>query len=150
MTFYISNAAAQAMANALDDAVNGGTGAAILRIYAGSVPADADAALGSPTLLGTIVLNDPAFGAAADAAPGATITLDVDPAVEDASADATGTAAFWRIWSTNDGATPLNCIMQGTCGTSPGGGVLVMATLSVVAGVAIPITSLTVTMPESA
>lgn len=150
MTFYISNAAAQAMANALDDTVNGGSGAAILRIYAGSVPTDADAALGSPTLLGTIVLNDPAFGDATDAAPGARITLDIDPAVEDSAADASGTAAFWRIWSTNDGATPLNSVMQGTCGTSPGDGVLVMATTTVTAGVAIPITSLTVTMPESA
>jgi hypothetical protein len=64
---------------------------------------------------------------------------------QDSSADATGTAAFFRIFSTNDGSTPLNAVIDGDCGTS--GSDLNLNTLSIVSGGPIQITSFTITAP---
>lgn len=53
---------------------------------------------GFSSVLATIALNDPAYGAAA----AGLAALDVGTAVEDSSADATGTAAEWRAYDSND------------------------------------------------
>lgn len=100
-----------------------------LRIYAGSAPANADAALGSPTLLGELRFAATAFPAsAAGSATANAIT-------QDSSADATGTAAFYRALA-SDGTTVLE---QGTVGTS--GADLNLNTTSIVAGGPIQVTS---------
>lgn len=144
MTEFISNAAAIAACDAVVDLVDAGSTnpEGRLLIYAGSVPADADAALGGATLLATLNMSNPAFGNAADAAPGATATAAAIS--DDTSADATGTATFFRIQD-RDGTA----VIQGSCGATGSGEDLELSTVSVEAGVIVSVTSLTYTQPES-
>ena len=54
--FYVTNAVAQAMLTALGTAADAGT-AAVIEIYSGSVPANADAAIGAATLLASLTCS---------------------------------------------------------------------------------------------
>ncbi|BDU72384.1 hypothetical protein [Mesoterricola silvestris] len=99
-----------------------------LKVYAGSVPANADAALGSPTLLGTLTMSATAFAATAH-------TLTANAITQDSAADASGTASFYRLFQ-SDGTT---LIEQGTVGTS--GADLNLNTTAIVAGGPIQVTS---------
>ncbi len=139
--FRISNAAAKAMADTFDDQVNIGSTASVLDVRTGSQPADPDTAA-TGTLLGTLTFSDPAFGAASDAAPGGLLTASA--ITQDSSADATGTAGYFRIRATGTGADD---VADGECGTS--GADLNFNTTSITSGSAISITSLTVTMRET-
>lgn len=139
--FRISNAAAKAMADTFDDQVNIGTTAAVLDVRSGAQPADPDTAA-SGTLLATLTFSDPAFGAASDAAPGGLLTASA--ITQDSSADATGTAGYFRIRATGTGADD---VADGECGTS--GADLNFNTTSITSGSAVSITSLTVTMRET-
>lgn len=140
LNFRISNVAAKALADAFDDQVNIGSTAAVIDIRTGAQPADPDTAA-TGTLLGTLTMSDPAFGAATDAAPGGLITASA--ITNDSSADATGTAGYFRIRATGTGADD---VADGECGTS--GADLNWNTLSITAGSTLSITALTVTMPE--
>lgn len=140
----ISNAAARAACDAVVDSLDGGAGAGLLRGYTGAQPADPDTAA-SGTLLFTLVLSDPAFGAAADNNPGGRATAN--SITSDTSADATGTLGYCRGWSSNDGSTPLNAIIDGEAGTS--GADFNFNTVAIVSGATVSLTSWTVTMPES-
>lgn len=140
MTHYIANNTAKAMADAFAADIDAGSGAGKIKVYAGSVPADADASIGAATLLATLTFGDPSHGAATDAAPGGLITANA--ITNDSSADATGTAAFYRITDSDD-----NVVSQGLVGTS--GANINFNTVSFVAGAVISITSLTHKMPES-
>lgn len=140
--FKISNAAAKALADAFDDAVNIGSTASTLAIYTASQPTDPDTALGAQTLLATLTFSDPAFGAASDGNPGGLLTASA--ITSDSSADATGTAAWFRIRATGTGADD---VADGDVGTS--GADLNLNTTSITSGSAVSITSMTVTMPES-
>ena len=111
MTTFITNAAAIAACDAIVDRLDAGAGAGKLKIYAGSVPADADASLGAATLLATLTLSDPAFGNAVDNTGKATATANA--ITSDTAADATGTASFFRATDSNDLA-----VIQGSVGTS--------------------------------
>ena len=137
----ISNAAAIAACDAIVDLIDGGASAGTVEIRSGSQPADPDTAA-TGTVLATITLNDPAFGAAADAAPGGQATAVVSPALEDTSADATGTAGWFRVYDSDS-----NAILDGECGTS--GADMNLNTTSIVATSTVTITSWTVTMPET-
>lgn len=137
----ISNAAAKAACDAIVDLLDGGTGAGTLKIYTGSQPTNPDVAVGAQTLLGTLTFSDPAFGAAADAAPGGRATASA--ITKDSSADATGTAAWFRCADSSGTA-----VIDGSCGTSSAD--LVLNTVSIVSGAEIAISSHTVTMPETA
>lgn len=139
MTLMIRGSAAIAMCDALVDLVDGGAGAGTLTIRTGSAPADCETA-DSGTLLATLTFSDPAFGAAADIAPGARATASAITA--DSSIDATNTAAHFRIKDSN-----AVCIMQGTVGTS--GADINFNAVAFVTGAECAITSLTVTVPES-
>lgn len=136
----ISNAAAKAACDAIVDLVDGGAGAGLLRIYDGTRPADPDTAVTSQNLLAELTMSDPAFGNAADDDPGGTATANSITA--DSSADATGTASWFRIVDSNGTA-----IVDGEVGTS--GANLNLNTVSIVAGAQVEVTSLTLTMPES-
>lgn len=142
MTAFISNDAAKAACDAIVDRLDlGSTNAqSRIRIYSGSVPTDADTALGAQVLLAELNASNPAFGAAADAAPGATATASAIS--DDTSADATGTASFFR-WVDRD----VTAVLQGACATS--GSQLNFNTTSISAGAIVSITSFTVTVPES-
>ena len=120
MSFWISNAAARAAANAVTALVNTG-GAGRLRLYSGTVPADADAALGSNTLLAELVMGATAFAASVDANPDALATAN--PITEDSVADATGAATFFRVVNGSS-----QTVMQGLVTDQAGAGPLKLGT----------------------
>jgi len=140
MTLYITSARAVAALDNFVDAFDAGSGAATIKIYGGTIPADADAALGGAPLLATLTMSDPAFGAAADIGGSARATANA--ITEDSSADATGTATFFRCQTSDP-----TVVMQGGVGTS--GEELNLNTTSIVANAAVSITSFTVTLPET-
>ncbi len=128
-----SAAAANAACDAMTALLNVG-GAGTIKIYtAGSgVPATVATAISDQVLLGTLTLSATSFGASsAGVATANSITGDT-------SADATGTASFFRLL--NNAGT---AVLQGLCGTSASD--LNLNTLSIVSGAAIDITSLTIT-----
>lgn len=135
----ISNAAAIAACDAIVDLLDAGAGAGYIEIRTGAQPADPDTAA-SGTLLATLTCSDPAFGAAADAAPGATATAS--SITDDSSADATGTAGYFRAYDSDD-----NAIIDGEVGTS--GADMNLNSVSISSGATVSVTSWTVTMPES-
>lgn len=93
---------------------------------------------GMASTLATIPLNNPAFGAANTGVA----TLVVSPAVQDTSADNTGTAAEFQMKS-NAGTT----LISGTVGVSACD--INFNSVSFQAGGVVSITSLTVTVPAS-
>lgn len=133
----LANATRSAMADGIDDQINAGAGAGLLRIYDGSQPAGPDTAVTSQTLLAEITLSDPAFGAASNGV----ITLSGTP-LSDASANATGTAS-WARFVDSDGNAKVDCDV----GTS--GATINLNTTSIVSGGTVTITSGTITVPAS-
>lgn len=132
----ITTAAQNAAADAVVDLVDVG-GAGSLRIYSGTAPATANAALSGNTLLAQLAMSATAFGsAAAGVATAAAIT-------QDSSADATGTATFFRILAGN-GTT---VVMQGEVGTS--GADLNLNSVAISSGAAVSVSSLTYTQSGS-
>jgi hypothetical protein len=136
----ISNAAAKAACDAIVDLIDGGAGAGLLRIYDGTQATDPDTAIGAQVLLAELTLSDPAFGAAADAAPGGRATASA--ITTDASANATGTATWFRVVTSAGTA-----ILDGSVGTS--GADLNLNTTSIVSGASVAVTSWTFTVPET-
>ena len=135
----ISNVAAKAACDAVVDLLDGGSGAGYIEIRTGSPPSNVDDAA-TGTLLATLPLSDPAFGSAADANPGGIATASA--ITSDSSADATGTAGWFRGFDSNGVA-----VIQGTVGTSDAD--LILASTSITTGNTVSITSWTVTMPEA-
>jgi hypothetical protein len=141
VTFFITNSVAQDMLDlGFVAALNAGT-AGVINIYSGSVPTDADTALGAQVLLAQLTMNASSFGAATDAAPGALITAAAITA--DSSANNTGTASFFRLLTQDAGTV----IAQGSVGTS--GEDLNLNTVSITSGSTVSISAFTITMPES-
>jgi hypothetical protein len=135
LTPSITTAARNAAADAVVDLVDVG-GAGSLRIYDGTMPADANAALSANNLLAQLTMSATAFGAAAaGVATAAAIT-------QDSSADATGTASFFRVLS--GGAT---VVFQGSVGTSAAN--LNLNSVAITSGAAVSVSSLTYTQAGS-
>jgi hypothetical protein len=135
MATRISNAARSAAADGVVDLLDGGSGAGHIEIRTGSQPASV-ATAASGTLLATLVLSDPAFGAASNGvATASAITGDT-------SADNTGTAGWFRAYDSNN-----NAVIDGSVTATGGGGDMTLDSTSIVAGGAVNITSWTVTMP---
>ena len=137
--FVVTNAVAQSMLTALGTALDAGT-AAVVNIYSGTVPADADAALSGNTLLAQLTCSGTAFSGISDTNPGARATFAA--ITPDSSADATGVATFFRILTQNAGTV----CCQGTVGTTASD--LVLNTTSITAGSQVSITSATIDHPE--
>jgi hypothetical protein len=120
--------------NARLDAVTAYAGtSAIVRIYSGTAPADANTALAGNTVLAELACS----ATLAPAASGGVLTLST--ITQDSSADATGTATFYR-WLKSDATT---VIQQGTVSTS--GADLNLNTTSIVIGGPVSVTSWTLT-----
>lgn len=135
MATRISNAARSAAADAIVDLLDAGSGAGYIQIRSGSQPASV-ATAASGTLLATLTLSDPAFGAAANGvATASAITGDT-------SADATGTAGWFRVYDSNNTA-----VIDGSVTATGGGGDMTLNSVSIVAGGAVNVTAWTVTMP---
>lgn len=128
----ISNAARSAMCDALVDLLDGGTTDASgdVQIYT--------AAFG--TLLAELPLNNPAFGAASNGVA----TIATGTAVEDTSANATGTAAVCRFRDRDN-----TVVFEGTVTATSGGGDIELTSTSIVATEPVEITGGTITMPAS-
>jgi hypothetical protein len=142
----ISNVAAKAVADAVVDLLDEGSGAAIAAGYTASMPSFVDDAISAQTKLFTLVFSATAYGAAADGAPGGVATAAA--ITDDSSADATGTLDFIRSSSSNDGAAALDDHLDGDAGTSAKA--WVFNTVAIVSGAVVSASSATVTAPEAA
>lgn len=135
MATRISNAARTAMADSVVDLLDGGSGAGTVQIRTGAQPATVGTTA-TGTLLGTLTLSDPAFGAAVSGVATAGAVTD------DTAADATGTAGWFRALDSNGIA-----VLDGSISASGGGGDMILDSTSIVTGGVIKITSWTVTAP---
>ena len=133
MAFTLIDAVKNSALNTITTAIGASP---LLRIYdaTSGVPANANAALGSQVLLGTLTFSATPFPAAA------TGTLTANAITQDSAADATGTAAFYRILNSAGTTT----YAQGTVGTS--GADLNLNTVSIVLGGPISVTALTISI----
>ena len=131
MALQLSTAVRNAMLDAIE--VTMGT-AAIMKIRTGAAPANCGTA-DSGTVLATLNLPSDWMAAAASGSKSMTGTWS------DASGDATGTAAHFRIYR-SDGTT---CDMQGTVTATGGGGDLTLDNVSIATAQPVNITSFTLT-----
>lgn len=121
--------------NARLDAIESAIGAsAIMKIRSGAAPANCGTA-DSGTVLATLNLPSDWLAAAASGSKAKSGTW------EDTSADATGTAAHFRIYA-SDGTTVH---AQGTVTATGGGGDLTLDNVSIASAQAVTITSFTLT-----
>ncbi|HEY8861005.1 MAG TPA: hypothetical protein VIN37_02780 [Candidatus Limnocylindria bacterium] len=126
----------QAVASLMADAGIGTiSNSGFVKIYdaTGGVPATADTALTTQVLLATLTLNADAFPAAVNG------LLTANAITQDSSADATGTAAFFRV-TKSDGTV----LWQGTCGTAAAD--MILNSVAISAGAAVQVSSLTYTV----
>lgn len=124
-----------AAVNAAQDGVSALLNSGLLRIYqsSGSPPTNADDAING-TLLAQLTLN-------ADFAPAASNgVLTASAITGDTSADASGTADYFRLWN----SAGTTCYFQGTVGTT--GCDLNLNSVAISAGAAVNVTSLTLTL----
>lgn len=136
MALSIATSARNAMCDALVDLLDAGSGAGKIEIRTGTRPANPNTAA-TGTLLATVTLIDPAFGAASTGA--ATLA---DPAA--VTAVATGTATWFRAMDSANAA-----VFDGDVTATGGGGDLTLATTSITTGLSVDVTGGTVTMPAS-
>lgn len=127
----LSTAARNAMLDAITSAI-GSNG--LMKVYTGTQPASPTTAITTQTLLGTLALSATSAPAAASG------LLTFNAITSDSSADASGTAAWFRI--TTSGGTG---VLDGTVGTSAADAII--NTTSVVAGGPLACSALTVTLP---
>lgn len=122
-----------ALKNAKLDAITTQVGgSALLRIYDGSQPASPDTAIGAQVLLAELTCN-------ATFAPGASSgVLTANAIAADPSANATGTASWFRLLTS--GATAK---LDGTVGTS--GTDCILDSVSITSGQQVSVTALTIT-----
>jgi hypothetical protein len=127
-----SNAAVNAEADAVARLLDNG----YFRIYSGTQPATADTALSGNTLLAELRY-------AATSAPAASAgVLTFNAVTSDTSADATGTASFFRSLK-SDGTS---AVMDGTVGTSAADAII--NSTAIQAGTQVDVTSHTFTVSK--
>ena len=105
-----------------------------IRIYDGASPANVGTALSGNVLLAEL----PCSATFAAAASGGVLT--VNAVTNDASADAPGTATFFRVLTSGNSA-----VVQGTVTATGGGGDLQLNTVNIVTAAIVSITSFVVT-----
>lgn len=137
--FQLASTVAQGMLNGTGLAESLGASPKI-RIYSGTAPATPDTALSGNTQLAELVCAATPFSGFSDTGTAARGTLGA--VAPDSSADASGTATFWR-WYDNAGTT---CKAQGTVGTTDAD--LILNTVSITAASTVSITSGTVDLPK--
>lgn len=134
MTLTLPTASRNAMCDALVDRFDLGAGAGTIEIRSGTRPTTAnDTATG--TLLATVTLIDPAFGAASTG-----VATLADPAP--VTGAAAGTATWFRGLDST-GAT----VMDGSVTATGGGGDLTLATTTISVGLSVDVTGGSVTQP---
>jgi hypothetical protein len=129
MAWRLATSARNAAADAIGTLVDAGPAAGTLKIYTGTQPATPNTAA-TGTLLATVTLVDPAFGAAATGVK----TLADPPA---ATGVGDGTAGWFRIADSTGAA-----VVDGAVGSE-----LTLSTNTISIGVTVDITGGTMTMP---
>lgn len=129
MTLQLSVAVRNARLDAIETAA--GT-SPLLRIRSGAAPANC-AAADAGTVLAELALPSDWAAAASGGTKAKSGTW------EDLSANATGTAAHWRLYD----STGSTCHAQGTCTATGGGGDMELSTTSIVAGDVVQVTGWT-------
>jgi hypothetical protein len=123
-----------AVRNAQLDAFESTTGAsAVLRILSGSAPANCAAAQ-TGTVLASLSLPSDWMAAAASGSKALAGTW------QDTSADATGTAGYFRILD----STGTTCHAQGTITATGGGGDMTLDNTSIASGQTVAVTTFTI------
>lgn len=112
--------------------LDSGASAGTLRIYSGTKPTNADTALSGNTLLAQLTMSDPSAAAASSG------DWTASSITADSSADATGTASFFRLLDSDS-----NVVMQGDVGTS--GSDLNLNSVSITSGDNVAVTSMVIT-----
>lgn len=121
------------------DAIKAEFNTGYLRIYDGAQPAGPGTAIGAQVLLAELRFNATAFPAASGG------VLTANAITSDASANATGTASWFRCLK-SDGTTAIH---DGTVGTSNANAIV--ATTSIVTGAVVDCSAFTITdAPASA
>jgi hypothetical protein len=123
------------LANAALDTLLANADGGFLDIYDGAQPATVATAVTTQVLLASLPMNATAFAAAVAGVATANAITD------DASANATGTAAWFRIYKSDH----TTGVIDGTVGT--GTHDLVVSTTSIVATIIVEVTSLTIALP---
>lgn len=124
------------VANTQLDGIETSIGTApVLRILTGSAPANC-AAADSGTVLAEMSLPSDWMAAASGGSKALSGTW------QDASANATGTAGYFRIYATG-GTT---CHIQGTCTASGGGGDMILDSTSFTSGQSFTVTAFTLSV----
>lgn len=131
----VADATRDVMMDAFDTQCNLGT-AAIITIYDGSQPANADAAL-TGTLLATLLADATMWGVSSNG------VLTLASVADDTSAAATGTATHARILDQGGGAVVFDCDV-GTSGTT-----IILNTVSIVIAGTVSITSGSMTFADA-
>lgn len=135
MALGLSTTVRNAMMQAILTALDLGSGAGKIRIYSGTRPATG----GTPTtLLAELALTDPA----ASAPSGGVLTLSAIS--DDASADATGTATWFRMLDSDN-----TFVLDGSVTGTGGGGDMELDSTSLVAGGVVSVTSAVFTAPNA-
>lgn len=135
MALQYSTTVRNAQLDAFETAI--GT-SAVLKIRTGAAPANC-ATADSGTVLATINLPSDWMAAASSGSKAKSGTW------EDTSADATGTAAHWRLYA-SDGTT---CHAQGTITATGGGGDMTLDNTSIASGQTVTVTSFTISAGNS-
>ena len=143
MAITLAAAARVAACDAIVDLIDVGAGDGVLRIYQSTgTPPDPDAVTGLGTLLAELTMNATAFGAASDDGTKATATANAITA--DTSANASGTADYFRI---SDVAGTV--ILQGSVSATGAGGDLQLTPSAVItSGGTVSISALTVQVDQ--
>ena len=108
---------------------------ALLRIYDGTRPADADTAVGAQVLLAELTCGSPFAGAAASG------VLTANAITQDSSANASGTATWFRLVDSAGTTT----VLDGSVTATGGGGDLQLVTTTITASQPVQITSFVLT-----
>lgn len=108
--------------------------AGVLRIYSGTVPANVGTALGAQVILAELTCGSPFAGSASSG------VLTANSITQDSSANATGTASFFRLFTSGGTA-----VAQGTVTATGGGGDLTLSTTSITSGQPVQVTSFAIT-----
>ena len=127
--------ARNAALDAINTAINAGSGAGKIRIYDGTQPANANTAVSTQTLLAELPLSDPATPSASSG------TLTFSAITNDSSADATGAATWARVLDSDNNAI-FDCDVSSTVGS----GTLKLNTTSIASGGPVAITSFTISI----
>jgi hypothetical protein len=137
MATRIPNAVQDAAVNAIAARVDAGAGPGVLRIYTGAQPADADDAP-TGTLLVSITLADPAFGASSAG------VAQLAGTPRSGTAVASGTAGWFRIVDSN-GVT----VVDGSVTATGGGGDLELDNTNIATGQQVSVSALSLSIPAS-